>query len=902
MEKRHGRGIILLTAGMIGLVLAGSIRGLFQSSEWRAFDSLKRLSPKEQPDRRIVVVAINESDIQRLGKWTISDRDFARLLRHIKAQKPAAIGIDIYRDLPVEPGHQELVEVFDSTPNLFGIAKIGGTRVAPPPALEAKGNVAASDFIVDADGKVRRSLVFIGDREGLGTRLALHYLQKQGVELQEHDPKSLTYRLGKAIFSPLTANDGEYNTADMGGYQTLLNYRSEASEFTTISLIDVLENRIPPGLMSDRIVLVGAFAPSLNDLYYTSYSPDLMPGVIIHANTVSQVISAALDGRPLLQVTNKQLNWLWLTLWAIAGAYCGVTFRRNWWLAITYFLTAVIMIGTTAYGALLVGWWIPIVTPTVALMTVAIAVTVWVQAQYLRLSYLQLEDYAQNLEQKVNERTLALQEQILERQKAEQMAQAAKEIADAANRAKSEFLANMSHELRTPLNGILGYAQILQQSMDLVSRDLKCVNTIHECGSHLLTLINDVLDISKIEAKNLELVPIDLNFMALLRGIVDICQIRAEQKIDVRLGYDFDPNLPQYIYADQKRLRQVLLNLVSNAVKFTDQGQVIFKVQILSESGPLVKNMQLKNIRFQVEDTGIGITAEQIEKIFLPFEQVSDRRRNQEGTGLGLAISQKIAEAMGGLIKVKSVINQGSVFWLDLLLPVVEVNVDIALSTGSIIGFKSEFKSDKPLLQILIVDDRWENLSVLTNLLEPLGFQVIAAENGKLGLEKAIALHPDLIITDLIMPIMDGFSLIQSIRQHPEIQDIPIIASSASVFIADQNRSLEAGANNFLPKPIQRDLLCHLLQKHLHLEWLYQEPEPEIIEVMNVPPLTELESLAKLAAKGNLNQIIQQVQRLQTEDQDILTFCQRIQDLANDYEVSEIVKLLNQAIKHGSRV
>jgi CHASE2 domain-containing sensor protein/CheY-like chemotaxis protein len=890
MEKRHGRGIALLTAGIMGLVLLGSLKGLFQVSEWRTFDWLKRISPKEKSDSRIVVVAVNESDIQKLGKWTISDRDLARLLRHIKEQQPVAIGLDIYRDLPVEPGYQELVEVFNTTPNLFGISKIGGTSVSPPPALEAKGNVAASDLVLDIDGRIRRSLVFIGDREGLGTKLGMYYLQKQGVELQEHDPSRQAYRLGQAIFTPLTSNDGEYTNSDTGGYQILLNYRGEATDFTTISLIDVLENRIPKNLMRDRIVLIGAFAPSLNDVYYTPYVPNLMPGVIIHANIASQTVSAALDGRPLLQASSKQLNWLWFSLWAIAGAYCGSIFRRYWYLAIIYLIVAMTILGVSAYLALIWGWWIPLVTPAVSLVSVAIAVTVWVQAQYLRWSYIQLEDYAQNLEQKVNERTAALQAEILERQKAEQQAEFAKEAANAANRAKSEFLANMSHELRTPLNGILGYAQILQQSMNLAEHDLRCVSTIYDCGSHLLTLINDVLDISKIEARNLELAPFEVNFMNLLRGIVDICQIRAEQKLMVTLVCDFDHNLPKHIYVDEKRLRQVLLNLVSNAVKFTDKGQVIFKVSLLSDL-----DQHVKNIRFQVEDTGIGIDPEQLEKIFLPFEQVSDRRRNEEGTGLGLAISQRIAQVMGGMIKVTSVPNQGSVFWLDLLLTVVESGIDLNLPSGvAIAGFHGKKR------RILIIDDRWENLSVIINLLEPLGFELVTAENGKIGLEQAIALDFDLIITDLVMPVMDGFSLIHAIRQTPEIENIVIIVSSASVFIADQNRSLQAGADDFLPKPVQRDILLYLLQKHLNLEWIYQELEPETT-ILNTPTLDELERLAKLAAKGNLSQIIREVHKLESEDENVTLFCQKINDLANDYEVSEIVKLLNQSIKTRSQ-
>ncbi len=229
-------------------------------------------------------------------------------------------------------------------------------------------------------------------------------------------------------------------------------------------------------------------------------------------------------------------------------------------------------------------------------------------------------------------------------------------MADAANQAKSEFLANMSHELRTPLNGILGYTQILNRSISLSAKEKHGVNVIHQCGAHLLTLIDDILDIAKIEARKLELTPQEIHLSSFLQSIVDICRVRADRK-GIELIFQLDPNLPINIVADEKRLRQVLINLLGNAIKFTDRGAVTFVVNVIEVA-------MLPTLRFQIIDTGLGIAIDRIDRIFQAFEQVGDRQ--SEGTGLGLTISQKIMELMGSKIQVESQEDIGSKFWFDL--------------------------------------------------------------------------------------------------------------------------------------------------------------------------------------------------------------------------------------------
>jgi signal transduction histidine kinase/FixJ family two-component response regulator len=516
-------------------------------------------------------------------------------------------------------------------------------------------------------------------------------------------------------------------------------------------------------------------------------------------------------------------------------------------------------------------------------------------AQQLRESFSALAKTNQELEQRVEERTVELK--------------AAKEAADTANSAKSEFLANMSHELRTPLNGILGYAQILQQSKNTTEQEQRGIGIIYQCGSHLLTLINDILDLSKIEARKLDLHPTSFNFPAFLQGVAEICSIRAEQKA-VSFVYQPSSQLPSGILADEKRLRQVLINLLSNAIKFTDKGSVTFKVEVITNGSLLMVNSQQQLatylIRFQVEDSGVGMTPAQLEKIFLPFEQVGDANRQAEGTGLGLSISQKIVQMMGSNIQVKTELGVGSTFWFDVELP--EATDWIQEARASVYGKITGYKG-KPQ-KILVVDDRWENRSVIVNLLEPLGFIVTEARDGQEGLNKAVEYQPDLIITDLTMPVMDGFEMLQKLRHIQELEDVLVIVSSASVFDIDQQKSLAAGGNDFLSKPIQASQLLQKLQKHLELEWIYQQSPQQINEnhkretipqykyvpdtKLILPPPEIIDSLFDLAMKGNIKGILEEAKKIEQLDSKYIKFSTQIQELAKSFKVKQIQKFLRQ--------
>jgi PAS domain S-box-containing protein len=497
---------------------------------------------------------------------------------------------------------------------------------------------------------------------------------------------------------------------------------------------------------------------------------------------------------------------------------------------------------------------------------------------------------------------------ISERKQSEAALQKALDAAEIANRAKSEFIANMSHEFRNPLNGILGYAQILQRDKTATPKQREGINIIYQCGSHLLTLINDILDIAKIEALKMELCPKEFHFPSFLFDVQQIFHLRAEQK-QLTFIYQPSPNLPTAVRADEKRLRQVLINLLSNAVKFTNTGSVTFKVEVISHQSSVISHqssatdqglmtngqelMTNTKIRFQIEDTGVGMTPEQLSKIFLPFEQVGDSSRKAEGIGLGLAITQNLVSLMGGELFVESTLGEGSIFRIDISLPLASAQINLvpAKSPEAIVGFQGKTR------KILVIDDVFSNRSVITNMLQPIGFEVIEAANGREGIEKATQQKPDLIITNLMMPLMDGFEVTQHLRTLPECKDAPVIASSASVFECDRKKSREVGCNDFIAKPIHSQELLEKIQNCLGLIWITEPLDAsttnnEKTDDIATPPPSELVTLYEAAQIGDIAGVEAEANRLKQLAPNYVAFANKLLQLTQEFEEQEILKLV----------
>jgi diguanylate cyclase (GGDEF)-like protein len=405
-------GGFLLSSGSIYLIIVG-LRwlGWLQPSEWAAFDLFMQLRPQEPVDERVIIVGVQESDIRYLGKWPASDRVLAKALRKISAQKPKVIGLDLYRDIPVDQGYGELEQVFQSTPNLLGIEKSIGDRlnatIAPPPVLKALGQVAANDVIVDPDGRLRRALLYPmpdGNQElpSLGLALALAYLNDQGIQPQKSANGNL--QLGKAEFIPFESNDGGYIRADAGGYQILMNYHGSSQKFRHVSLEDVLEDRLAPDLMRDRIVLIGAQAASLNDVFYTPYSsnfsnsPAQISGVEFQANIVKLVLGAALEQRSLFKVGSNLGEEIWIAFWAVTGsAIVGIFGNKRLLLMGIIVLTTGGALIVMSYCLFLSGWWLPIAPPLFAYISALLVMQSYMYVSRLRELNSALSDSIQML-------------------------------------------------------------------------------------------------------------------------------------------------------------------------------------------------------------------------------------------------------------------------------------------------------------------------------------------------------------------------------------------------------------------------------------------------------------------------------------------------------------------------
>ncbi len=473
------------------------------------------------------------------------------------------------------------------------------------------------------------------------------------------------------------------------------------------------------------------------------------------------------------------------------------------------------------------------------------------------------------------------------REAARALAQA-RDAADTANRAKSQFLASMSHELRTPLNGILGFTQILSRDPTLGVEQQQGVGIIHESAEHLLGLINDVLDLSKVEAGRLELHPESCDLRALLASVADLLTPRARAK-GLTFTTAFADDLPPRVVIDTARLRQILLNLVGNAVKFTRQGSITLRASRV----PGATDDRI-GVRFCVLDTGCGLTEADRARLFEPFVQGEGALRQAEGTGLGLVISQRLVAAMGGRIEVDSTPGEGCRFWFKLDLEPGAETVAPFPASSPIIGYKGDRR------RVLVVDDHAGNRDVLRGLLEPLGFIVTSVATGEAALESAAATPPDLVLMDLRMPGMGGLAAIQHLREQHPGGALRIVAVTASAFDFDRQEALAQGCDDFLPKPVRAEDLFNTTARLLNLTWTEGESAPSPAQLTTTPfsdltvrpPAVEVAALHELALSGDVVALRARAEALARAHPEHQAFTASVLELAAQFRLKALRKLL----------
>ncbi|MFM9265725.1 response regulator [Tychonema sp. BBK16] len=514
------------------------------------------------------------------------------------------------------------------------------------------------------------------------------------------------------------------------------------------------------------------------------------------------------------------------------------------------------------------------------------------------------------LEKELIARNIELQQEIIERKKAE-------EVAAAASKAKSQFVANMSHELRTPLNAILGFTQVMSRDSSLSHENIENLRIINRSGQHLLELINDVLDLSKIEAGIVALDETSFDLYQLLDALEEMFQIKAETK-NLRLKFSVQSQVPQYIKTDEKKLRVCLINLLGNSLKFTGNGGKILLYVGLENASPLPAESEIASnststeeclISFEVQDTGVGIAVAEIDTLFNAFVQTEAGKKAADGTGLGLTITKKYVQIMGGNIEVSSIVGEGTTFKFHIKISPAAPSAVSITRLQRVLGLEAE----QPVYRILAVDDNTENRLLIMKMLQPIGFEVREAENGQEAIEIWESWQPNLIWMDTRMPVMNGFEAVKEIRAKEKNtrSRTVVIALTASIFEERKGEIIAAGCDDFVRKPFLEQTIFEKIAHYLGVRYIYQElsipfttggrryfmsekPDSFFLPLLAEMPKNWLEELDDAANDVNEELVIEVVDRIWESHP---TLANALKDLLDDYRLDRIVNLTQSVLE-----
>ncbi|WFB34816.1 ATP-binding protein [Kiritimatiellota bacterium B12222] len=463
--------------------------------------------------------------------------------------------------------------------------------------------------------------------------------------------------------------------------------------------------------------------------------------------------------------------------------------------------------------------------------------------------------------------------------------------AQIAAKAKSDFLAHMSHEFRTPLNGILGYSQMLSMDSGLSQKNLDVVKSLRKSGESLLELINDVLDLTKIEAQKMSVQKTRFYLGDFMDSLLESFAEQVTQK-GLKFEVDMDKNLPEDILSDQIRLRQIIINLLGNALKFTDKGSVGLSVKPL-ENG----------IRFSITDTGVGIAEEDLTSIMQPFHQVETNGQKNHGTGLGLPISNRLLEMMNSSLHIDSELGKGTTFWFDLPQPDIK-HRKLVYSPTHIKGYRGKAR------KVLIGESGLETATMLMPLLQKVGFEILHLRNSKSLLEKCDIFQPDVVLIDLYFSDLDGIEVMSKLQTRYEENKMPVVLLFSNHRSPnDRERSLRAGANAFVGVPIRFADLLEILREELSLVWIEGDspvqkdnaPIQKVTMSEIPPPIELLEELLELSRSGNVRQLKVRLQEIQDDDHQTTSFCSRMLSLCAHYRVNAILKELETLVEESPK-